>query len=123
MWEEPGGFGPWAVVEKASGKLIGHGGLRRWEALGNAPELLYMPDDTAWGKGYASEIARAALRFGFEVLDLPEIVAAAAPENAFSIRVMEQAGMTRLPGLTVLEGVQAVQCVVRREGWRRLAER
>jgi len=122
LWEQPGGFGPWAVIEKASGKLIGHGGLRRWEALGWKPELLYALDDTAWGKGYASEIARTSLRFGFEILKLDEIVAAAAPGNVASIRVMEKAGMRRLPGLTVIEGVQAVQCVVRREDWRAAAE-
>ena len=118
LWEEPGGFGPWAVIEKASGGLIGHGGLRRWEALGNAPELLYMLDDTAWGKGYASEIAAAALRFGFETLGLPEIVAAAAPENIASIRVMEKAGMRRDPGLITIEGVKAVRCVLRAKDWR-----
>jgi ribosomal-protein-alanine N-acetyltransferase len=122
MWQEPGGFGPWAVIEQASGSLIGHGGLRRWEALGNAPELLYMLDDTAWGKGYASEIAQAALRFGFEALDRPEIVAAAAPENTASIRVMEKAGMRRDPGLIIIEGVQAVRCVLRQEDWRALQE-
>lgn len=47
MWKEPGGFGPWAVIERASGRLIGHGGLWCWEGLGDAPELLYMLDDTA----------------------------------------------------------------------------
>ena len=118
MWDAPGGFGPWAVVEKASGRLIGHGGLRRWEALGNAPELLYMLDDTTWGKGYASEIAVAALRYGFDVLEMDEIVAAAAPENTASIRVMEKAGMRRDPDLITIEGVQAVRCVLRRERWR-----
>ncbi len=120
MWQERGGFGPWAVVEKASGDLIGHGGLRRWEALGDAPELLYMLDDSAWSKGYASEIANAALRFGFNVLDLPEIVAAAAPANTPSICVMEKAGMRRDPDLIAIEGVQAVRCVLRQEDWRAL---
>ena len=118
MWQEPGGFGLWAVIEKASGQLIGHGGLRRWAALGDAPELLYMLDDTAWGKGYASEIAEAALRFGFTELELPEILAAAAPENTASIRVMEKAGTHRDPDLITIEGVQAVRYVLRQEHWR-----
>ena len=62
LWQEPGGYGPWAVVERASGLLIGHCGLRVWDALGGATELLYMLDDTAWGKGYATEAAGASRR-------------------------------------------------------------
>lgn len=117
IWQEPGGYGPWAVVEKASGQLIGHCGLRVWDALGGATELLYMLDDTAWGKGYATEAARASVRFGFEVLKLDEIVAVALPENSASIRVMERAGMRRLPGFTTVLGKTAVKCVLRREDW------
>ena len=77
-----------------------------------------MLDDDTWGKGYASEIAEAALRFGFEELGLPAIVAAAAPENIASLRVLAKAGMRRDPDLITIEGVRAVRCVLQKQNWR-----
>jgi RimJ/RimL family protein N-acetyltransferase len=50
-----------------------------------------------WGHGYATEGARAALAFGFEVLGLEEIVSFTVPENRRSRRVMERIGMTYNP--------------------------
>ena len=85
------GYGPWAAVEQASGALLGHLGLRRLPELGET-ELLYMLDRPAWGKGYATEGARAAVAWAFAQTDLPRLVAFAAPENRGSIRVMEKAG-------------------------------
>lgn len=46
-----------------------------------------------WGNGYATEGARAALAFGFEVLGLAEVVSFTVPENVRSRRVMERIGM------------------------------
>lgn len=51
-----------------------------------------------WGRGYAPEGARAALAYGFETLDLDEIVSMTAVGNDKSRRVMEKIGMTRDPG-------------------------
>jgi RimJ/RimL family protein N-acetyltransferase len=51
-----------------------------------------------WGRGYATEAARAALAFGFERLALPEIVAFTTVANVRSRRVMEKLGMRRSPG-------------------------
>jgi RimJ/RimL family protein N-acetyltransferase len=48
-----------------------------------------------WGRGLATEGARAALRFGFERLKMSEIVSFTVPENGASRRVMEKLGMTR----------------------------
>jgi RimJ/RimL family protein N-acetyltransferase len=50
-----------------------------------------------WGRGYASEAARAALDYGFGELGLAEIVAVTVPANQRSRRVMERLGMTRMP--------------------------
>jgi RimJ/RimL family protein N-acetyltransferase len=50
-----------------------------------------------WGRGYATEAARAAVDCGFRRLGLQEIVAFTVPANWRSIRVMEQLGMTRSP--------------------------
>jgi RimJ/RimL family protein N-acetyltransferase len=50
-----------------------------------------------WGRGYATEAARASLAFGFERLDLAEIVSFTVAANVRSRRVMERIGMTRDP--------------------------
>lgn len=50
-----------------------------------------------WGKGYATEGARAALRFGFERMGLAEIVSFTVPGNVPSRRVMERIGMSHSP--------------------------
>ena len=49
----------------------------------------------AWGHGYATEGARAALAFGFETLRLAEIISMTTPDNARSRHVMEKLGMSR----------------------------
>lgn len=48
-----------------------------------------------WGKGYATEGAKAVLKYGFETVGLNEIVSITVPQNIRSIRVMERIGMTR----------------------------
>ena len=51
-----------------------------------------------WDRGYATEGTRAALRFGFDALQLREIVALTVPGNVRSRRVMEKIGMVHNPG-------------------------
>jgi ribosomal-protein-alanine N-acetyltransferase len=50
-----------------------------------------------WGKGYATEAAKAALEYGFNELRLDEIVSFTVPENHRSVRVMQRLGMTHTP--------------------------
>jgi RimJ/RimL family protein N-acetyltransferase len=90
--------GPWAVVEKASGRLIGDAGLQILED-GPEVELGYKLGPEYRGRGFATEAGRACLAYGFETLGLDQIVAVAWPENTASWRVMEKLGMTRVgPG-------------------------
>ena len=49
-----------------------------------------------WGQGLATEAARESVRFGFEDLDLEEIVGIVHPDNIASQRVLEKAGLTRV---------------------------
>lgn len=114
LWAGHPGYGPWAVEEKASGRLVGHLGLRHLPDVGGQTEVLYLFDDRAWGKGYATEGGAAALDYGFGVLGLPRIVAFAFPENGASLRVMEKIGMTRVPGTIEVFGIEAVQYAVDR---------
>ena len=91
-WREHG-FGLWAAVERASGRLIGHCGLLRLEDF-DAVEVLYMLDRPAWGRGFATEAARASMDYGFRTVGLDRIVALVLPENRASARILEKLGMT-----------------------------
>lgn len=86
------GFGQWAIVPKRAGELIGYCGLRYVNKTTDV-ELLYGIVARYWGRGFATEAARASLRFGFEEARLERIVALALPGNAASRRVMEKLGM------------------------------
>lgn len=88
-WETHG-FGRWTVVDKQTHKFIGFGGLR---SLFGTPELVYHLAKQNWRRGLATEVGRAALRFGFEERDYESIVAIIKPRNAASIRVMGKLGM------------------------------
>jgi RimJ/RimL family protein N-acetyltransferase len=84
------GFGRWAVEDKATHHFLGYGGLR---SLLGMPEVVYHFATANWGKGFATELAHASLRYGFEEHQFARIVAIAKPENAASIHVMEKLGM------------------------------
>ena len=88
-WETHG-FGRWLVVDKKTQDFIGFGGLR---SLFGTPEVVYHLAKAYWGKGFAMELARAALKFGFEEHRFDRIVAVAKPQNTASIHVMEKLGM------------------------------
>jgi RimJ/RimL family protein N-acetyltransferase len=94
------GFGLWALEVRANGELIGFTGLAvpRFAApFGPAVEVGWRLARSAWGKGYASEAARAALREGFDTYGLEEIVSLTFEGNLRSRAVMERLGMTRDP--------------------------
>jgi ribosomal-protein-alanine N-acetyltransferase len=84
------GFGRWAAVDLQTQEFIGFGGLR---SLFGTPEVVYHLASAHWGKGLATELARASLRFGFETHRFEGIVAITKPPNAASIHVMEKLGM------------------------------
>ena len=86
------GVGMWAVREKTGGSLIGRCGLHMLDRTEEV-EVGYTLAHSAWGKGYATEAARQALRFGFDDVGLERIVAVAQPANTASRRVMEKIGM------------------------------
>jgi RimJ/RimL family protein N-acetyltransferase len=92
------GFGLWAVEIVGVSPFAGLIGLchPRFEAhFTPCVEVGWRLAPEHWGRGYATEGARAALDFGFHSLGLAEIVAMTVPENLRSRRVMERLGMTR----------------------------
>lgn len=85
------GFGMWAVVERATERVVGHLGFLEPEgALGF--ELGWALARSAWGKGYALEGARAALAHGFGELGRDRILCTILPENVRSIALAEKLG-------------------------------
>jgi RimJ/RimL family protein N-acetyltransferase len=86
------GFGMYAVIERVTQQLIGHGGLQRLEETSDV-ELGYYLGWPAWGRGFATELSRAVLRYGFEQLLVRHIVAVVRPENEASQRVLCKVGM------------------------------
>jgi ribosomal-protein-alanine N-acetyltransferase len=91
------GWGWWALELQSTGAFIGFTGLRRvgFEAsFTPAVEIGWRLAREAWGHGYATEAAGAAVRYGFEELGLGEIVSFTAVANAPSRAVMERLGMT-----------------------------
>jgi ribosomal-protein-alanine N-acetyltransferase len=94
MWKEYG-FGPWAALEKSTGRWVGRIGLNllsdwpgpdKWEVgFELAPQF--------WGQGFATEGARRAIQFAWEETELDRVISVTAPEHCASRRVMEKCGL------------------------------
>lgn len=91
---DAGDFYDWAVIEKSSGKMIGTCGFTRIDTPNNAGEIGYVLNPEFHGKGYGTEAASEALRFGFDVIGLHRIEAKFMEGNVASLRVMDKLGMT-----------------------------
>lgn len=97
---ERNGFGFWAVEVKESATFIGFVGLSAPSFQAHfmpCVEIGWRLAAPFWNRGYATEGAKAALAFGFDVLNLDQVVAFTAVDNAPSRRVMEKLAMTRDP--------------------------
>ncbi len=95
---EKHGFGLLAATLKDSGEFIGFIGLSVPDYVAHftpCVEIAWRLSSKHWGKGLATEGARAVLKFGFEQIGLKEIVALTVPKNLRSISVMEKIGMKR----------------------------
>jgi RimJ/RimL family protein N-acetyltransferase len=91
--------------------FVGFGGLR---SLFDTPEVVYHFSKPNWGKGLATEQARASLRFGFEDRRFHRIVAVANPENNASIHVMEKLGM-HFEMYTTYYNIDVIQYEIKRD--------
>jgi ribosomal-protein-alanine N-acetyltransferase len=102
-WERHG-FGIWVLRDRA-GEFAGRAGIRRVTITGGEEtEIAYALTAKFWGRGLATEIARALLDIGFARLSLSSMVAFTLSDNRPSRRVMEKLGMRferafDLPGL------------------------
>jgi RimJ/RimL family protein N-acetyltransferase len=95
------GYGFWAVERKADGTFLGLTGIQDFK-----PEMPLTGIEAgwrlarhAWGQGYASEAASAAVAFAFDTLGAPQVWAITAAGNLPSQAVMRRIGMTARPEL------------------------
>jgi [ribosomal protein S5]-alanine N-acetyltransferase len=94
------GYGLWLVHEKGSIDLVGTAGLRPLDDAGL--EIFYSLVPGWWGKGYATEAARAVVETALGPLGLPEVLAEVDEDNASSVAVVKRLGMEAfdvVPGL------------------------
>jgi RimJ/RimL family protein N-acetyltransferase len=84
-----------AVVRRADRRMIGNCGIRVNDPALKEANIGYELNPDYWGRGYATEAARAIVRFGFEGLALHRIWAECVADNLGSARVLEKLGMQR----------------------------
>jgi RimJ/RimL family protein N-acetyltransferase len=89
------GIGRWAVHLKINNEFIGWCGIKYSES-DKAVTLGYRFFPNHWGKGYATEAAKACLEYGKNIYGLKSIIAKAMKENTASIQVMKKLGMVWL---------------------------
>lgn len=87
-------FGFFAAIEKSTGKFLGWFSFRPTNIRQNEIALGYRLQKAAWGKGYATEGARALIEKGFAETQIERVVATTYQDNLASRRVMEKLGMT-----------------------------
>jgi RimJ/RimL family protein N-acetyltransferase len=90
-WREKG-FGEFAVLEKISGELIGYCGLMSLDKSEEI-EIYYGFPKKYWGKGFATEAARAVLKFAFDEAKLSQVVGVTNPKNIASQKVLQKIGL------------------------------
>ena len=90
-WDKRG-YGHWAVVTPDNGEVVGWSGLEHLPEL-DETEVAYLLSKRVWGRGYASEAASAAIRFGFESIGLAQIIGLVHRDNIASISVLEKCGL------------------------------
>jgi RimJ/RimL family protein N-acetyltransferase len=109
------GYGLWAAEERSSGVLVGRIGF--WNPEGwPGFELGWILRRSCWGRGYATEGARAALQYAFTQLGQPQVISLIQPANAASIRVAQRLG-ERLLETIELMGKPALVYRITREEW------
>lgn len=88
------GYSFLAVTERATGAVIGDGGLHPMGGVGPDVELGYTLARSVWGRGYATELGRALIQYAFTELRVPRVVAQVEPANTASRNVLAKLGMT-----------------------------
>ena len=93
-YEQHPGLGVWATLERATGTLIGFHVLNHIQGETDL-QVGYALFTEHWGKGYATEMAVALLRYGYGTLGLAQVNAITDLDNLASQRVLLKAGLER----------------------------
>ena len=107
------GYGVWAVEEKESGNLVGRVGFihpEGWPGI----ELAWTLARPHWGRGFATEAARACLDYGFREAGMDHVISLIHPDNHRSIAVARRLG-EREEGTTDLFGKEVKVFGIRRQ--------
>ena len=87
-------FDLWPVIEKETGQIIGTGGILEKDIEGtNQYEIIYVLAKSAWGKGFATELASSLKDYAFDQLGLKRITALIDPDNLKSEIVATKIGL------------------------------
>jgi ribosomal-protein-alanine N-acetyltransferase len=114
-------FSLWATIYKPDNRLIGRCGLLAWDLDGRKEvEVGYILARKYWGRGLASEAARASRDYGFGTLDFDRLVSIILPANVASQRVAQKNGM-RFEKDVDVKGLAARLYVINRDDPRRPA--
>lgn len=84
----------WKICLKSNNEVIGLAGMFPSNDRFRLAEIYYKLHPDHWGKGYATEVAKELVRFGFEDLKVHKVEAGVQTENVRSVRVLEKIGMT-----------------------------
>ena len=109
------GYGQWAIEEHESGRFIGRAGIIN-PADWPGPEVGYLLGRPWWGRGYATEAARAAMDWGFRDRGFTDLLSLIDPENHASIAVATRLGETRR-GATEVMGHHVMVYGISRAEW------
>ncbi len=107
------GYGRWACVLRRTTEAIGFAGLKYLPERDEV-DVGYRFFPEYWRRGYATEAARASIRYAFGVLALEEVCAFVLPENLASIRVLEKSGM-HSTGTCLVDGIEAQRYAIGRD--------
>ena len=94
--QEQFGVQYWKVILKETSAAIGCCGLRPYDVENRVYELGFHFMSEHWGRGFASEAARAVIRHAFESMKVPKLFAAHHPQNAASAAVLKKLGFRRI---------------------------
>lgn len=91
------GIGRWAVIEKNTNTFIGWCGLKYIKELtnnhNNYYDLGYRLNKNYWGKGFATEAAKATLDYAFNIMKLKDVYAIADSQNVASKNIIQKVGL------------------------------
>ncbi len=113
------GYGEWAVEEKDTGALVGRVGLVHhadWPAGPVKVEIGWTLSSAVWGRGYATEAARAVLDYVFARPGFDRIISISHLGNERSQQVMTRLGMRR-QGTARWRGAEMVWYAIDRDDW------